>query len=398
MKISAFDFIFTNGLLVDGTGSAPHHADLGVVGGAIAAIGELSGEQAARRIDLDGLCLCPGFIDSHSHTDAYCEEYPGAEGKILQGVTTDVCGLCGGSAAPVGNGWLELRRPSLNGKPPQAVSFAQYADLINSQGNSTNMALLVGNSNLRTHAMGYADRPATNEELTIMENMLVQAMKEGAWGLSTGLTYVPSEFATTQELIALCKKMKPYGGVYNSHMRNESDRLEEAVDEVIEIARASGCKGHISHLKTTGHQNWGKAKRCLSRIEEANRQGVDITFDVHPYNAGSLSLASMLPRWVLSENYGENFRLLKDPESKERIAADLQRTGWENLVLLSGFDHIVVSYAAGQPQYNGKTITRIAEELKVSELDAFLRVLLDCKGDVMSFVYQIRFRLFSNSI
>lgn len=377
-----FDVLIENGTVVDGSGGDPYVADVGISGGFIRALGDLGRARADARIDASGLVVCPGFIDAHCHTDTYAAAFPGAEGKILQGVTTDVCGLCGDSAAPIGSGFLELRRRSSSAiaGPVEEITFGDYADRIDAQGNATNMAMFVGNGNLRVHAMGYENRPASSREMALMKGMLRDAMEAGAFGLSTGLTYVPSQFASTAELVELCKAIAPYGGIYNSHMRNEGARVEESVREVIEIARLGGCRGHISHLKAAGKGNFGKSTSCLRLIEEANRAGLNITFDVYPYTASSISLGALLPSWVLGERKGADFGFLEDPAIRRRISEDLGRDDWDNIILSCGYECIYISEANGCHRYEGKSLSEIAGELKISEFDAFLRVLVDSEG------------------
>ena len=265
------DLILENSRIIDGTGRPAYIGDVGIYNGMIVEIGTLKNMEAEERIDINGDVLCPGLVDSHCHTDMYAEQFPEALGKIMQGVTTDVCGLCGDSPAPVGNGHLEEFQAhqtyGLPGaRPFRPLSFKEYGQIM-AEGTSTNMALFVGNANLRVHAIGYEDRPASQKELDEMAGMLKESMGEGAFGLSTGLTYVPSGFSREEELAELCKYLVPFDGIYNSHMRNEGDRIEEAIREVIRILQKSGCRGHISHLKLSGIKTHGKAEQCLRVID-----------------------------------------------------------------------------------------------------------------------------------
>lgn len=378
-----FDLIIENGTIVDGTGQKAYRANVGVTAGRIAALGDLGSAAAGRRVDASEKIVCPGFIDAHCHTDVYAEHYPDAGGKVMQGVTTDVCGLCGTSAAPIGTGHLEEYRARNAGAIPEerfrridARSFGEYLTLMNARGNATNLAMFVGNGNLRAHAVGYENRPATAAELDAMKDMLRRSMDEGALGLSSGLTYVPSLFASTDELAELCKTLRPYGGIYNSHMRNESDRVDVSVREVIEIAEKSGCRGHVSHLKMMGRRNHGRAEECLELIEDANRRGVPVTFDVYPYTAGSTALKTLLPDWVLSRGFGD-FSILET--ERERILNDLQKDDWDNIALSCGYDAIVVS-GAGSSR-DGKSLAEIAREIKKTPYDALVAVLRSTDGE-----------------
>jgi N-acyl-D-amino-acid deacylase len=377
--------IIENGLIVDGKGGKAYPSDIGITGEKIELVGDLKNISAERNIDASGKIVCPGFIDAHCHTDAYAAYYPDAEGKLMQGVTSDICGLCGISAAPVGNGHLEEYRARNSGVIPEkrfrnisAISFGKYLEVINLQGNATNMALFVGNGNLRAHAIGYENIPSAAANLKAMKDMLQRSMDEGAFGLSSGLTYVPSMFASTDELVELCKVMRPWNGIYNSHMRNESDKVDVSIREVIEISERSGCRGHVSHLKVMGHKNHGRAEECLRLIENANKRGVPITFDVYPYTAGSTALKTLLPDWVLSREFGD-FSILN--EERDKILDDFRKDNWDNIVLSCGYDAIVVSNAAGFEKYEGKNLLEIAMEMQKTPYDALAAVLRDTNGE-----------------
>lgn len=388
---NTYSIIIENGMIIDGSGKPMYKSDIGIADGIIKAIKDLSTEKADIRIDAKGLLVCPGFIDSHCHTDiGYAAEFPGVRGKVMQGVTTDVCGLCSTSYAPVGEGHLEeflKRQANVLAGIRKSMTVAEFIEETNKKGNSTNMAMFAGNANIRIHGLGYENREASAEEMDRMKELLKSAMEDGAFGLSTGLTYVPSQFASTQELMELCKIIAPFGGIYNSHMRNEGNELVKSVKEVIEIAEKSGCKGHCSHLKAAGTKNHGKVKECMRLIEEANIRGVDVSFDVYPYTAGSIDLSAVLPQWVLSEGFGNNFEVLKNPQNIEKIKKDLEREDWENIVLQCGYDKIFIGSANNLSQYEGKSISQIAEELDCTELEALLKVLIDSEAQATIIYY-----------
>lgn len=377
--------LIKGGTLVDGLGNPPVEGDLRIRGGKIAELGPgLSPAPGERLVEARGLVVAPGFIDVHCHTDMYAVDCPGACGKIMQGVTTDVCGLCGDSPAPIGTGHLEefrLRREYQlpGGKPLSACSFSGYREERNRVGNTTNMALFVGNCNLRVHAVGYENRPATGGELDVMKGLLRESMEAGAFGLSTGLTYVPSMFASAEELTELGRVIARYGGIYNSHMRNEGDRVLESIDEVIAIAEKSGCIGHISHLKVSGLANHGKSEACLERIHRAQDRGVPVTFDVYPYTAGSCGLRTLLPPELLERGIGARG---KDDGSGvlSHLRRRLREADWDNLLLSCGGDRIVISSAAGRTDYEGRSLREIGAHLQVDEAEALLRILKDTEG------------------
>lgn len=380
-----FDVLLKQGTIIDGTGAAARRADLGICGDKIVQIGDLSGGEAKLSLDVSDCIVCPGLIDAHCHTDMYAAQAPDAEGKIMQGVTTDICGLCGDSPAPVGNGHLEAYRAGqsyrLPGAPKiQPIHFSAYAEQMEKIGNSTNMVLFVGNTNLRVHAMGYENREANRKELDSMKGMLGEAMEEGARGLSTGLTYVPSGLASTKELIELCKVIAPHGGIYNTHMRNEGDGVLSAIRETISIVKESGCSGHISHLKVSGKRNHGLSGKCLELIHQANDEGVSLTFDVYSYTAGSCGLKSLLPPEVLALGAERDLAKMKEPYAYDLIQRRLLERNWDNMLLTYGGGCITVSSAGNDKRYEGKTIKEIAEGLGIEEIDAVLQVLGETSG------------------
>lgn len=374
--------LIQGGTVIDGTDHGAVRADVRIADGRIAEIGPgLPPMEGELVLPAEGLAVCPGFIDAHCHTDMYARDVPDACGKVMQGVTTDICGLCGDSPAPIGAGNLDKFRSRREyqlpgGEELRDISFAEYACRIDQQGNSTNMALFVGNSNLRIHAVGYENRPVTRAELDVMKGMLAESVEAGAFGLSTGLTYYPSQCASQAELIELCRAMAPLGGIYNSHMRNESDHVLEAIREVIEIARASGCRGHISHLKVSGQKNHGKAEQCLELIHAAQDQGVDISFDVYPYTAGSCGLRTLLPPELLEKGFNRSSLLAAD--TLTRCRERLSDGDWDNLLLSCGAENIVV--AAGPKELEGKTIASVVRQSGLDTAEALCRLLCRTRG------------------
>jgi N-acyl-D-aspartate/D-glutamate deacylase len=388
-----YDLVIKNGRIIDGTGSPAYIGDIAVKGRRIVKISPHICETSDTMIDAEGLCVCPGFFDSHCHTDiAYATEFPGVPGKVMQGVTTDVCGLCSTSAAPVGEGHLNeflSREANTPGGVRKALSYRDFIKETEERGNSTNMAMFVGNANLRIHAVGYENKAADQYQMDEMKKLLRQSMEEGAFGLSTGLTYVPSEFASTEELIELCRVAAEYGGMYNSHMRNEGKGVFKSIEEVIEIAEKGGCRGHCSHLKIADASCHGQADKCLKLIEDANKRGDRITFDVYAYTAGSIMLSAMLPSWILSKGFGKDFSILKNPDIVAKIKEDMKKDDWENIVLQCGYENIYVGYANGLPQYKGKSISEIAEEEGISNLEAVLKVLIKSNAQATVVYYMI---------
>jgi len=359
-----FDVIIKNGYLIDGTGNPWFKADIGIKSGKLMEIGELSSGDANRIIDAKRLVVCPGFIDMHSHSEYALLVNPKAESKIRQGVTTEVNGNCGFSPAPIEGLTAEDTEEAEEYKLDLDWStLGEYLDRLERQGIALNVAQLVGHGTVRNAVMGYKKRPPTREELDKMKELVAQAMRNGAFGLSTGLFYSPCGFAKTDEIIELCKIVVKYGGIYTSHIRGEGDPLIEAVAEAIEIGEKANIPVEISHHKACGIQNWGKVKKTLRMMEEARSRGVDITCDVYPYDACGADLVSMVPNWVHEGGIDKLCERLKDLKTRERIKKEMLEglPGWESTVKQSGWRRLMVIGWKERKEFEGKTLAEVAE-------------------------------------
>ncbi|NJD17785.1 MAG: amidohydrolase family protein, partial [Gemmatimonadetes bacterium] len=256
-----FDLILSGGAVVDGTGAPLRHADVGVLDGMVAEIGDLSGRTAAERLDVTGLVVAPGFIDPHVHARSLIREIPTADNFVRQGVTTVVDGNDGSSPLPLG----------------------PFLDSVAAVGTAPNFALFVGHGTVREAVLGTEDRAPTGEELERMKALVAEGMAQGALGLSTGLFYVPGSFAATEEVVELAKVAAAAGGIYSTHMRNEDDRVVESVAEAIRVGREAGIAVQISHHKVGGKRNFGRSAETLELMRAAHAEGVDVTFDQYPY-------------------------------------------------------------------------------------------------------------------
>lgn len=295
-----FDLVLEGGTVIDGTGSAGMRADVGVHGGRIVEVGDLSARSAVERVDVTGHAVAPGFIDAHTHSRGTIFEIPTADNFILQGVTTLVEGNDGSSPLDIGY-W--------------------YDSLTAHGGTAPNFAMFVGHGSIRTEVLGRADRAPSADELARMRDLVEEAMADGALGLSTGLFYLPGSFATTEEAIELARVAGAHGGIYISHMRNEGDRVFESIEETIRIGREAGIPVQMTHHKIGAWRNFGRAPESIAMMAEARAEGVDITFDQYPYTASSTSLSAIIPRWAQ-----EGDRLperLADPATRTRIVADM---------------------------------------------------------------------------
>ena len=333
--------------VIDGTGADPYVADVRTdSAGRIAAVGpRLAPMEGESEIDGDGLVLAPGFVDLHSHSDLYTlvREEEGAppvgdSPKLLQGCTAQVFGQDGISAAPVPEDDLEGHQGLLAGLdgslPPEAWrwrSFGEYLAAVRASC-ATRSALLAGHATIRRFVMGDVARPPSPEELSAMQGVLEQALREGASGFSTGLVYVPAAYATTDEVAALCEVVAAHDLPFFVHVRSESDLVVEATEEVLSVAERTGCRLHYSHIKVAGRDNWPKAPTVLDQIDAARRSGVRVSADVHPYVAGSTSAIVLLPPWVQEGGQHAALARLGDPAVRARLRAQLMgdTTTWDN--------------------------------------------------------------------
>jgi N-acyl-D-amino-acid deacylase len=386
-----FDIKVVNGLVFDGSGKKPIRCDIGINKNLVTKMGDLSTAAAEKTIDADGCVVCPGFIDAHSHSDTYLLLEPSAASKVYQGITTEICGNCGASAAPLNGDYkmpsdwcaqLEAAQQSTEKKgrgdctadtspaPPHALSWktvAEYRNLYEEISPAINVALLVGHNTLHAGICGYEPRSGTPEELEQMKAALEQALDEGAIGLSSGLAYPPGSAVGRDELIELVQVVARQGGIYTTHMRSESNRLLESVDEAIDIAECCGVRLQISHLKASGEQNWGKLDAALKKIRAAGRK-INIGSDRYPYTAGSTDLDIVLPQWA---SYGGRDAILariRDPEIRERLRSELTAKPaghWNNVMVGS------TRFEA----FKGKYIPEIADTLSMEPADAVLHLI-----------------------
>jgi N-acyl-D-amino-acid deacylase len=380
--------------VIDGTGLAGGRADVGVTGETIVAVGDLSREPAGRTLNATGRVVAPGFIDMHSHSDWRLWANRRAESKIRQGVTLEVVGNCGFSPAPVAAEHLdELRGFALYlpaGMDFRWRSVAEYLDALDAEGTAVNVIQLVGHGALRIAAMGFARRPATAAELLTMQRMLDDGIRAGAWGLSTGLIYAPGSYAPTDELVELARVAVRGRAIYASHIRGEGAGLLAAVGEAIEIGRRARVPVQISHLKAAGRPNWGRVADALALIDAAVGDGVDVYADVYPYTASSTTLRALLPDWALEGGVAALVARLGDPDVRARIRADVEKpAGGLPLGERVGWDNIVVAWAPGLPELDGKSVSAIAGERDVDPLEAALDIVVATGGKASVVIFQL---------
>ncbi len=391
-----YDIVIKEGLIVDGSGRPGFKADLAVKGGRIAKIDEVIDVEADRIINAEGLAVCPGFIDIHTHSDFVLLVNPKAESKVRQGVTTEVVGNCGGSAAPARGAALERAKRIMSGYGIDGVewtSFSDYLNLLERKGIAINVVALVGHGTVRQCVLGMENRPPTERELQEMKSLVAEAMEAGAFGMSSGLVYPPGRYASTEELIELCKVVASYGGIYASHIRGERETIVEAVKEAIEIGRRSGVSVQISHhpAKIGG---WGKSKETLRLIEEAREEGIDVNCDMHPYIAGSTGLSALLPPWVQEEGPEKIVQRLKNEELRKKIRQDMIEEkipgpGPCGLVKRDMWDKLMLADCEKNKDLIGLDFEEIARRRGKDPFEAYFDLLVEeeARGMVVGFYY-----------
>ena len=341
-----------NALVLDGVRDEPEVGDVRIGNGHVAEVGRsLTPGEDEEVVDGDGLALAPGFLDMHSHSDLYTlvRDEPdaaplGDRPKLLQGVTTQVFGQDGISAAPLRDDDLEAYGRYITGLngflEPKHWTWREFGDYLAAlrATSSTRVAGLVGHSTVRRLVMQMQARPPSERELDLMRDAVDTALRQGAIGLSTGLVYAPAAYADTEELVALCEVVARHGGRLFIHVRSESDKVLEATEEALEVARRTGVHLHYSHIKTAGKTNWHRAERMLEMIDDYRRHGVAVTTDVHPYTAGSTTANVLLPPWVMEGGMDVTLVRLADPAVRERLYRQVTEdtTTWDNWWAFSG--------------------------------------------------------------
>ena len=382
-----YDLVLEGGRVVDGTGAPWFRADVGVIGDRIAAVGDLAGAPAERRIDARRLVVAPGFIDMMGQSEYNVLVDSRAASKITQGITTEVTGE-GSSIAPVNARMLaESMEAFLHyGVTPSFTTLAGYFDEFARRGSAVNLATFVGAGGVRNLVVGNVDRPATAAELAAMESAVAQAMEEGALGLSTSLIYVPDRFANTAEIVALARVAARYGGSYATHQRDEGadgyGGIDASLDEVFTIAREAAIPAEIYHLKASGKRNWGRMPAILARIERARAEGLDVAADQYPWTASSNALAASLPAWVQEGGADAMVRRLTDPATRVRAKQDFL-AGPGNEDWPEGAARVLVTSVLNPAlkRLEGKTIAEIARDEGKDPLDAWLDIVVADRGN-----------------
>ncbi len=383
-----YDLVIRNGVIHDGSGSEPYRGDLAIAGDTIAAIGPAVNGRGQLEIDAKGLAVAPGFINMLSWATESLIEDGRSQGNIRQGVTLEIFGE-GISMGPL-NEIMKQDMLSRQGDITYDIAWttlSEYLDHLIQRGISPNVASFVGATTIRIHVLGYQDRPPTPEELEQMRSLVGAAMEAGALGLGSSLIYAPAFYAGTEELTALAEVAAKYGGTYISHIRNESNRLLEAVGELITIARQAGIRGEIFHLKAAGQANWEKLDAVIDAVESAREEGLDISTNMYTYTAGATGLDAAMPPWVQEGGHQAWVQRLKDPAIRRRVVREMSTPTdeWENLYLAAGSPENVLLVGfknkALKP-LTGKTLAEVAEERGKSPEETAIDLVIEDDSEV----------------
>lgn len=370
-----FDLIIKGGRVIDGTGVAETLSDIGIRDGKIIALGKIESVDAARILDANGFHIVPGFVDIHTHTDSSILRLPTADSKLRQGVTTEVGGADGGSRAP-----RNLRQENDDDENVSYTDMNGFFNLLQKQGSAQNLASMVGLGTVRRKVVGMDNRPATPEEMEAMKREVQLAIEQGCCGVSTGLEYTPGSFASTEELWEVTKAAPEPYRLYASHMRNEDNTLFEAINEAISIARNSGARLQVSHLKASYKINWYKQEIALRMLDDAIAEGIETHCDRYPYIAYQTGLANLFPLWSRDGGTEQFMKRLQDRSIVDRIKPETLKKinglgSWESVMITS-------TKLEEHKSYIGKTIQQITSQLNVDSFEFAVDLMIKENGSV----------------
>jgi N-acyl-D-amino-acid deacylase len=383
-----FDIVIRGGMVYDGSGSPGVRSDVGIRRDRVVAVRDLSAATASTVIDASGMAVAPGFVNMLSWSTESLLVDGRSQGEIRQGVTTQIFGE-GSSMGPL-NDAMKKRMVEQMGDLKFDITWttlSEYLQELERRGVSQNVASFLGATTVREHVIGLADRKPTASELETMRDIVRREMEAGALGIGSSLIYAPAFYASTDELIELCKVAAKYHGKYISHLRSEGNRLVEAVEELIRISRAANIPAEIYHLKAAGEANWSKMPRVIEMIEQARRRGLRITADMYTYTAGATGLDASMPPWVLDGGYEEAFKRLRDPEIRKKIASAIRTPSrdWENLFLAAGSPDrvlLVEFKSEALKPLTGKTLAEAARMRGEDPIDTIMNLVLEDRSRV----------------
>ena len=383
----AYDLIIAGGSVLDGDGAPARTLDVGVRNGKIAAIGSLGAAEARQRIDASGLVVAPGFIDMHNHSDYTILAEPKSESMIRQGVTTMVLGESR-SAGPVKTGANDDPRSRSDGANVDWTTLGGYFQRLERQHMATNIASYVGEEQVWTYVKGYGQSAATSAEIDEMKKLVAQAMEEGAMGLSTALLEPPSSLATTDNLVELAKVARQYGGIYASHIRDEGERVFQAVDEAIQVGKGANIPVDILHMKIAHKKLWGRVNEIIAMVQKARDEGRTVTANVYPYTAGQNNLSSIIPPWAHDGGREQMVERLRDPAARRRMHGEILNglPNWYNHYLATGdgwAGMILVSMQSERNKpFQGKRMSELIAARGGDPVDVLFDLLVEEQGSV----------------
>ncbi|TLZ56252.1 MAG: D-aminoacylase [Methanobacteriota archaeon] len=380
-----FDILIRNGRVLDGTGATARVADVGIRGTVVASVGRIRDSETERTIDADGKYVAPGFIDIHTHSDVGILVEPTAECAVRQGVTTHVIGNCGDSPAPVSDEYRELAMHRFeyysNARDWKWSTYGEYLRFMEQQGVGINIAGLVGHGAIRLAVMGFEERPPTGAELDSMKGHVDEAMRSGAFGMSTGLVYPPGCFAATDEIVALAGGVVRHGGFYASHIRGERETIVDAVKECIAIGEQTGCRVQISH-NNPKYGGLGKGPEIQKLWESARARGVDVLADNDAHTDFGPPLSHALPQWSQKLSTNELLAILQDPEKRQELKAEIMAdrnpgAGYVGLLVHERFDRIWILRSPGDPSKEGLTIAALASHRGIDPWSVYFDLIVE---------------------
>ena len=395
-----FDVIIKGGTVYDGTGAEPKHVDVAIRGDRIVGVGDFKTAKAKTIIDANGLAVAPGFINMLSWSTESLIQDGRSQSEIRQGVTTEIMGE-GESMGPVNDRVREhkIRQQTDIKYGITWNTLAEYLQYLEKRGVSCNVASFIGATTIREYVIGFEDKPPTSEQLEQMRQLVRKEMEAGALGIGTSLIYPPAFYAKTEELIELCKVAAQYQGKYISHMRSEGNRLLEALDELIRISREAGIPAEVYHIKAAGKQNWRKLDDLLSRIEAAQKEGLKITADMYTYTAAGTGLDACLPPWTEDGGYPALFNRLRDPATREKIAAQVSKDSdeWENLYIGAGSPERIWLFGFKSDKLKPLTGKSLAEVAKMRGKDP-ITTIMDLISEDQSRIESIYFLMSEENV
>jgi N-acyl-D-amino-acid deacylase len=383
---SAFDLVITNGHIMDGTGSPWYSGDVGIRDGKIAAVGNLGAAARTRTIDAAGKVVAPGFIDMLGQSELTIQVDPRVPSKIYQGITSEITGE-GNSAGPLNDAIIAADRATydhyhLN---PDWRTLGEYFAKLEKQGIGINLASYVGATQVRRMVLGDDDKQPSAAQLEQMKELVRQAMREGAVGVSTALEYAPAPYAKTEELIALASQASKFGGIYATHMRNESDAVIPAIDEALRIGREAHIPVEIWHLKVAGKENWGRMPEVVAKMNAARAQGIDVSANTYAYTAWFNDLSAFIPQWAHDGGSAKLVERLKDPTMRARMRKEMETasTEWDNeWQEIPGPESVLIGVVQNPKllPLQGKTLGEIAKLWNKDPMDALFDLLIEDKA------------------